>query len=48
MRVGWAPTPAQAVDVVASWARPADPALTVGAGDVDAVVPELLERLETR
>ena len=48
MRVGWAPTPAQAVDVVASWARPADLALTVGAGDVDAVVPELLERLETR
>jgi UDP-N-acetylmuramate--alanine ligase len=48
MRVGWAPTPAQAVDVVASWARPADLALTVGAGDVDAVVPTLLERLETR
>jgi UDP-N-acetylmuramate--alanine ligase len=48
MRVGWAPTPAQAVDVVASWARPADLALTVGAGDVDAVVPTLLDRLETR
>ena len=48
MRVGWAPTPAEAVEVVASWARPADLALTVGAGDVDAAVPALLERLETR
>jgi UDP-N-acetylmuramate--alanine ligase len=48
MRVGWAPTPAEAVDVVASWARPADLALTVGAGDVDAAVPALLERLEAR
>ena len=48
MRVGWAPTPAEAVEVVVSWARPADLVLTVGAGDVDTVVPELLGRLEKR
>ena len=47
MRVGWAPTPEEAVAVVASWARPADVAMTVGAGDVDTAVPALLERLET-
>jgi UDP-N-acetylmuramate--alanine ligase len=45
MRVGWAPTPDEAVPVVASWARPGDLALTVGAGDVDAAVPALLDRL---
>jgi UDP-N-acetylmuramate--alanine ligase len=48
MRVGWAPNPADAVEVVASWARPADLALTVGAGDVDAAVAPLLERLGAR
>jgi UDP-N-acetylmuramate--alanine ligase len=48
MRVGWAPTTAEAVDVLAAWARPEDLALTVGAGDVDTAVPALVERLGAR
>jgi UDP-N-acetylmuramate--alanine ligase len=45
MRAGWAPAVGDAVPIVASWARPGDLALTVGAGDVDSAVPALLERL---
>ncbi len=45
MPVGWAPTPADAVALVAAQARPGGIVITAGAGDVDAVVPELLEAL---
>ncbi len=45
MAVGWAPTPADAVALVAAQARPGGIVITAGAGDVDAVVPELLEAL---
>jgi UDP-N-acetylmuramate--alanine ligase len=45
MRAGWAPDVASAAGVVASWARPGDLVLTVGAGDVDAAGPLLLEAL---
>jgi UDP-N-acetylmuramate--alanine ligase len=45
MRVGWAPTPTEGATLVGAWARRGDLALTVGAGDVDAAVPELLARL---
>jgi UDP-N-acetylmuramate--alanine ligase len=45
MRVGWAPTLDDAARIVASWARPGDTVLTLGAGDVDSVVPRLLELL---
>ena len=45
IRAGWAPTVDGAVAVVASWARPGDVVLTVGAGDVDGAGPALLEAL---
>jgi UDP-N-acetylmuramate--alanine ligase len=45
MRIGWAPEPEQAARVVASWARPGDVVVTLGAGDVDRVAPLLLELL---
>jgi UDP-N-acetylmuramate--alanine ligase len=45
MRIGWAPRVADGAALVASWARPGDLVLTAGAGDVDAAVPLLLERL---
>jgi UDP-N-acetylmuramate--alanine ligase len=45
MRIGWAPQLDDAARVVASWARPGDVVLTLGAGDVDGVVPRLLELL---
>ena len=35
MRIGWAPTLDAAAELVASWARPGDTVLTLGAGDVD-------------
>ena len=45
MRVGWAPAIDEAVAIVASWARAGDTVLTLGAGDVDAAGPRLLEVL---
>jgi UDP-N-acetylmuramate--alanine ligase len=45
MRIGWAPEPEEAARVVASWERPGDVVVTLGAGDVDRVVPLLLELL---
>jgi UDP-N-acetylmuramate--alanine ligase len=45
MPVGWAPRLEDAARIVASWARPGDLVLTVGAGDVDRAVPLLLEAL---
>ena len=35
LRAGWAPTVEEGAGVVASWARPGDLVLTVGAGDVE-------------
>ena len=45
MRIGWAPEPEAAARIVASWARPGDVVVTLGAGDVDRVAPLLLELL---
>ena len=45
MRIGWAPAPEEAAALLASWARPGDTVLTLGAGDVDRVSPLLLELL---
>ena len=45
VRAGWAPTVEDGVRVVASWARPGDLALVVGAGDVERAGPLLLEVL---
>jgi UDP-N-acetylmuramate--alanine ligase len=45
MRIGWAPEPERAARLIAGWARPGDAVLTLGAGDVDRVVPLLLELL---
>jgi UDP-N-acetylmuramate--alanine ligase len=45
MRIGWAPEPEEAARIVATWARPGDVVVTLGAGDVDRVAPLLLELL---
>jgi UDP-N-acetylmuramate--alanine ligase len=45
LRVGWAPALDDAVAILASWARPGDTVLTLGAGDVDRAAPLLLEAL---
>jgi UDP-N-acetylmuramate--alanine ligase len=45
MRLAFVPTVAEAARVVASWARDGDTVLTLGAGDVDAAAPVLLEAL---
>jgi UDP-N-acetylmuramate--alanine ligase len=45
MRIGWAPSLGDAVRMVASWTRPGDTVLTLGAGDVDRAAPLLLELL---
>jgi UDP-N-acetylmuramate--alanine ligase len=45
MPIGWAPELADAARIVASWARPGDTVLTLGAGDVDRAAPLLLEAL---
>jgi UDP-N-acetylmuramate--alanine ligase len=45
LRAGWAPTVEDGVRIVASWVRPGDLVLTVGAGDVDRSGPLLLEAL---
>ena len=48
MTVGWAETVESGADIAATLARPGDVLLTIGAGNVDAAVPLLLERLEMR
>jgi UDP-N-acetylmuramate--alanine ligase len=45
MRAGWAPTVEDGARIVASWARPGDLVLTVGAGDVDRAGKLVLEAL---
>jgi UDP-N-acetylmuramate--alanine ligase len=45
MRIGWAPELENAAALVASWARPGDTVLTLGAGDVDRAAAMVLERL---
>ncbi len=45
LRAGWAPTVEDAATLVASWARPGDLILTVGAGDVGRAGPLVLEAL---
>jgi UDP-N-acetylmuramate--alanine ligase len=45
MRIGWGPSLQDAARIVASWARPGDVVLTLGAGDVDSAAPLLLELL---
>jgi UDP-N-acetylmuramate--alanine ligase len=48
MPVAWAPQPADGVEIVAAQARAGGIVLTMGAGDVDATVPAILERLGGR
>jgi UDP-N-acetylmuramate--alanine ligase len=45
MPIGWGPALADAAEIVSSRARPGDLVLTIGAGDVDATIPLLLEKL---
>jgi UDP-N-acetylmuramate--alanine ligase len=45
MRVGWAPALSDAAAVLASFARPGDLVLTIGAGDVDSALRSIEERL---
>jgi UDP-N-acetylmuramate--alanine ligase len=45
MRIGWAPAVEDASRLVASWARPGDTVLTLGAGDVDRAAQLILEAL---
>jgi UDP-N-acetylmuramate--alanine ligase len=45
MRAGWAPSVEDGARIVASWARPGDLVLTVGAGDVGRAGPLVLEAL---
>ena len=45
MTVGWTPAREDGARLAARWARPGDVVLTVGAGDIDEVVPLLLEEL---
>jgi UDP-N-acetylmuramate--alanine ligase len=45
LRAGWAPTVEDGARLVASWARPGDVVLTVGAGDVERAGALILEAL---
>jgi UDP-N-acetylmuramate--alanine ligase len=45
MPIGWAPSLADAADLLAGWACPGDTVLTLGAGDVDRAAPLILEAL---
>ena len=45
MRIGWAPSLEDAAGLVASWARPGDTVLTLGAGDVERAAPLILGAL---
>jgi UDP-N-acetylmuramate--alanine ligase len=44
--VAFCPQPADAIAAVVGWARPGDLVLTIGAGDVTALGPQLLRALE--
>jgi UDP-N-acetylmuramate--alanine ligase len=45
MRIGWAPEIEAGARIVATWARPGDTVLTMGAGDVDRGVEAILAAL---
>jgi UDP-N-acetylmuramate--alanine ligase len=45
LRAGWAPRVEDGARIVATWARPGDLVLTVGAGDVERAGPLVLEAL---
>ena len=45
LRAGWAPQVEDGAKLVASWARPGDLVLTVGAGDIERAGPLVLEAL---
>jgi UDP-N-acetylmuramate--alanine ligase len=45
LRAGWAPEVEDGAKLVASWARPGDIVLTVGAGDIERAGPLVLEAL---
>jgi UDP-N-acetylmuramate--alanine ligase len=45
LRAGWAPRVEDGARIVASWARPGDFVLTVGAGDIERAGPLVLEAL---
>ena len=45
MRVGWAPELRDAAALLASFARPGDLVLTIGAGDVDSALSLIEEQL---
>jgi UDP-N-acetylmuramate--alanine ligase len=45
MRAGWAPSVEDGARIVASWARPGDLVLTIGAGDIDRAGPLVLAAL---
>ena len=45
MRVAYAPTLEDAVQILRGWVRPGTLVLTIGAGDVDRAGPMLLEAL---
>ncbi|HET7353692.1 MAG TPA: cyanophycin synthetase [Gaiellaceae bacterium] len=45
MHIGWAPGLGDAARLVATWARPGDTVITLGAGDVDSAAPLILEAL---
>jgi UDP-N-acetylmuramate--alanine ligase len=45
LRAGWAPRVEDGARIVASWARPGDLVLTVGAGDIERAGPLVLEAL---
>ena len=45
LRAGWAPSVEDGARIVASWSRPGDLVLTVGAGDVERAGPLVLEAL---
>ena len=45
LRAGWVPEVEQGAALVASWARPGDLVLTLGAGDVDRAAPLILAAL---
>ena len=45
LRAGWAPAVDDGAKLVASWARPGDFVLTVGAGDIERAGPLVLEAL---
>jgi len=45
MPIGWAPALADAIPVIAQWARPGDTVVTLGAGDIETLAPAILGAL---